>query len=46
MNLSSLFASVSLDMQTVDGWLSGPLIIKVPKSTEEIPQIDVRARKN
>jgi hypothetical protein len=46
MNLSSLFASVSLDMQTVDGWLSGPLIIKAPKSTQEIPQIDIRARKN
>jgi hypothetical protein len=33
-------------MQTVDGWLTGPLRIRSTEATGYIPEVDIRARRS
>lgn len=46
LNLNSPVVSASLDMKTVDGWLSGQLKITSSQSPVDIPSIDIRAKRN
>lgn len=45
VNLASPIASASLDMKTVDGWLTGPLQVKSTQTSVEIPTVDIRAKR-
>lgn len=45
VNLASPIASASLDMKTIDGWLTGPLQVKSSQTSAYIPSVDIRAKR-
>ncbi len=46
IELTSPVASASLDMKTIDGWLTGPLSVESSQFPITIPSIDIRTKKN